>query len=206
VASVHPMPLVFCSRRGRDCGRARSCVQRGLIFECCFFFLFYSNILLYSIPPSLSLSLSFIERTEPVGGQVTEFLTQTRDLLPAGELTESKSFPFEFLDSERPHESYNGINISLNYYVRLTIQRKMNMSITRNLELWQRNYSTSPDAVSSIKMEVGIEDCLHIEFEYNKSKYGLDGAGLVLAVANLNLTSRISIVFVDLQISYVDTI
>ena len=25
----------------------------------------------------------------------------------------------------------------------------------------------------SIKMEVGIEDCLHIEFEYNKSKYGI---------------------------------
>ena len=24
---------------------------------------------------------------------------------------------------------------------------------------------------NSIKMEVGIEDCLHIEFEYNKSKY-----------------------------------
>ncbi|PFX17108.1 Vacuolar protein sorting-associated protein 26B-B [Stylophora pistillata] len=27
--------------------------------------------------------------------------------------------------------------------------------------------------ISSIKMEVGIEDCLHIEFEYNKSKYHL---------------------------------
>ena len=25
--------------------------------------------------------------------------------------------------------------------------------------------------ICSIKMEVGIEDCLHIEFEYNKSKY-----------------------------------
>ena len=25
----------------------------------------------------------------------------------------------------------------------------------------------------SIKMEVGIEDCLHIEFEYNKSKYAI---------------------------------
>ena len=24
--------------------------------------------------------------------------------------------------------------------------------------------------ICSIKMEVGIEDCLHIEFEYNKSK------------------------------------
>ena len=26
------------------------------------------------------------------------------------------------------------------------------------------------DVSNSIKMEVGIEDCLHIEFEYNKSK------------------------------------
>ena len=30
-----------------------------------------------------------------------------------------------------------------------------------------------PDINNSIKMEVGIEDCLHIEFEYNKSKYHL---------------------------------
>lgn len=29
---------------------------------------------------------------------------------------------------------------------------------------------TYPELNSSIKMEVGIEDCLHIEFEYNKSK------------------------------------
>ncbi|KTG04757.1 hypothetical protein cypCar_00002708 [Cyprinus carpio] len=32
---------------------------------------------------------------------------------------------------------------------------------------------TYPEMNSSIKMEVGIEDCLHIEFEYNKSKYHL---------------------------------
>ena len=30
--------------------------------------------------------------------------------------------------------------------------------------------SQYPDMNNSIKMEVGIEDCLHIEFEYNKSK------------------------------------
>jgi len=30
-----------------------------------------------------------------------------------------------------------------------------------------------PEAQSLIKMEVGIEDCLHIEFEYNKGKYHL---------------------------------
>ncbi|KAG5726767.1 hypothetical protein E4T56_gene1162 [Termitomyces sp. T112] len=31
----------------------------------------------------------------------------------------------------------------------------------------------SPDSNNAIKVEVGIEDCLHIEFEYNKSKYHL---------------------------------
>ena len=30
--------------------------------------------------------------------------------------------------------------------------------------------STYPDTNTSLKMEVGIEDCLHIEFEYNKQK------------------------------------
>lgn len=31
--------------------------------------------------------------------------------------------------------------------------------------------SSYPDMNNSIKMEVGIEDCLHIEFEYNKCKW-----------------------------------
>ena len=33
--------------------------------------------------------------------------------------------------------------------------------------------SSYPETEPNIKMEVGIEDCLHIEFEYNKSKYDL---------------------------------
>lgn len=36
--------------------------------------------------------------------------------------------------------------------------------------LWQ---CQDPNAVDSLKMEVGIEDCLHIEFEYDKSAYHL---------------------------------
>ena len=30
-----------------------------------------------------------------------------------------------------------------------------------------------PSINTGIKMEVGIEDCLHIEFEYAKAKYSL---------------------------------
>ena len=37
------------------------------------------------------------------------------------------------------------------------------------------SYNTAivPEMNNSIKMEVGIEDCLHIEFEYAKAKYHL---------------------------------
>ena len=30
------------------------------------------------------------------------------------------------------------------------------------------------EATTRLKMEVGIEECLHIEFEYNRSKYHLN--------------------------------
>jgi len=38
-------------------------------------------------------------------------------------------------------------------------------------DIWVHSFRMPPDSNNSIKMEVGIEDCLHIEFEYNKSKY-----------------------------------
>lgn len=42
--------------------------------------------------------------------------------------------------------------------------------VTKEKELWVHSYRMPPDSNNAIKMEVGIEDCLHIEFEYNKSK------------------------------------
>ena len=43
--------------------------------------------------------------------------------------------------------------------------------VVKEKDLWVHSYRMPPDSNNSIKMEVGIEDCLHIEFEYNKSKY-----------------------------------
>jgi len=40
-------------------------------------------------------------------------------------------------------------------------------------DIWVHSFRMPPDSNNSIKMEVGIEDCLHIEFEYNKSKYAI---------------------------------
>ncbi len=49
-------------------------------------------------------------------------------------------------------------------------------NIVKEEDIFVHSLSAYPETNSSIKMEVGIEDCLHIEFEYNKSKYHLKDA------------------------------
>ena len=51
--------------------------------------------------------------------------------------------------------------------------KKSLTNVVKELDFWVQNYQLLPETNSSIKMEVGIEDCLHIEFEYNRSKYHL---------------------------------
>jgi len=55
------------------------------------------------------------------------------------------------------------------YYLRVTLARRMG-EVVKEREIWVHSYRMPPDSNTSIKMEVGIEDCLHIEFEYNKAK------------------------------------
>ena len=42
--------------------------------------------------------------------------------------------------------------------------------LTKELDIAVHTLSSFPEMNNSLKMEVGIEDCLHIEFEYNKAK------------------------------------
>ena len=62
--------------------------------------------------------------------------------------------------------------IFLRYFLRVTIVRRIS-DIVREVDIAVHTLSSYPEMNSPIKMEVGIEDCLHIEFEYNKSKYHL---------------------------------
>ena len=82
----------------------------------------------------------------------------------------ANTFDFDFKAVEKQYESYHGINAKLRYIVRVTINRRL-ADIVAEKEIWVHSYKMPPEINDSIKMEVGIEDCLHIEFEYNKSKY-----------------------------------
>jgi len=54
----------------------------------------------------------------------------------------------------------------------VTIGRRLS-DITKEVDIAVHTLCSYPEMNNPIKMEVGIEDCLHIEFEYNKSKYHL---------------------------------
>lgn len=112
----------------------------------------------------------------------------SQELAAPGELRQNAAFEFEFKNVEKQYECYNGINVKLRYcihkvlivtvwlmylelryFVRVTVARRL-ADIIRERDIWVNSYRMPIEVNNSIKMEVGIEDCLHIEFEYNKSK------------------------------------
>ncbi|KAH3668617.1 hypothetical protein OGAPHI_002371 [Ogataea philodendri] len=107
------------------------------------------------------------------------FLSMAHELASPGELRHPETFAFEFRNVEKQYESYRGINIKLRYYLKVTVSRK-SADVIREKELWVYQYedpheqAEQPETpTSSVKMDVGIEDCLHIEFEYSKNRYSL---------------------------------
>ncbi|WAR03862.1 VP26B-like protein [Mya arenaria] len=105
-------------------------------------------------------------------GNHHEFTSLVKELARPGEMSQNTSFNFEFQQVEKPYESYTGANVRLRYFLRVTIVKRLS-DYVKEQDIIVHTLSQYPDMNSSIKMEVGIEDCLHIEFEYNKSKYHL---------------------------------
>lgn len=107
-----------------------------------------------------------------------DFLLLATELAAPAQLTHPETFPFEFRNVEKQYESYRGKNVVLRYYVRVVVARKNKSEAVREKELWvyQRSVPAAevvPAATSTVKMDVGIEHCLHIEFEYSKSRFSL---------------------------------
>ncbi|KAG5716184.1 Vacuolar protein sorting-associated protein 26B-like [Termitomyces sp. T112] len=99
-------------------------------------------------------------------GHHHEFLSPFQELAAPGEMRQAQTLDFLFKNVEKQFESYQGINVKLRYYICVSIASK-------EKDIWVHSFPMPPDSNNAIKMEVGIEDCLHIEFEYNKSKYHL---------------------------------
>ena len=86
-------------------------------------------------------------------------------------VSRSKQYKWKFGAVDKQNETYSGINVRLRYFVRLVVLRSYAVNITKEVDMIVQNVYPPPELNNNIKMEVGIEDCLHIEFEYDKSKY-----------------------------------
>lgn len=102
-----------------------------------------------------------------------DFYSQCKDLEPPGKMFESKKYKWKFPQVSKACETYSGINVRLRYFVRITVLRNFGGNISKEVDFIVQNLYNPPEITNTIKMEVGIEDCLHIEFEYDKSKYHL---------------------------------
>ncbi|CCJ28081.1 unnamed protein product [Pneumocystis jirovecii] len=122
-----------------------------------------------------------------------EFLSLVQELAAPGEMRHPQTFNFEFKNVEKQHESYHGINVKLRYFIRVIITRRM-PDIVGEKDIWVYSYKMPPENTSSIKMDVGIEDCLHIEFEYSKSRYHLKDV----------IVGKIHFLLVRLKIKYME--
>jgi len=125
------------------------------------------------------------------------FCTAEKELESAGTLSESKSYPFDFSTTTLSEETYRGNNVRLRYFLRVRIARQYSPNIHHVLDLAVQNIEKEPEVNNSIKMEVGIEDCLHIEFEYARGKYHMND---VVIGKIYFLLVRIKIKFMELII------
>uniref|UniRef100_A0A6T6CKI1 Vacuolar protein sorting-associated protein 26 n=1 Tax=Compsopogon caeruleus TaxID=31354 RepID=A0A6T6CKI1_9RHOD len=103
-----------------------------------------------------------------------EFTSLVRELEDPGALSGLRRFPFVFTDVEKSYESYSGINVRLRYFVRVTILRSQyTPNIMKEFDIVVLHAKKEPIENPPIRMEVGIEDSLHIEFEYVRSSFHL---------------------------------
>ncbi|KAJ9469400.1 Vacuolar protein sorting-associated protein 26 [Diplonema papillatum] len=102
---------------------------------------------------------------------------------------------YSFPDLSKPYESYNGLTTQLRYFLRVTMRRQNAFDIVEEQDIWVQNPQAAPTAVvPGIKMEVGLEKCLHIEFEYNKRSYHLQDV----------ILGKIFFLFVKIRVKYME--
>jgi vacuolar protein sorting-associated protein 26 len=107
---------------------------------------------------------------------VSRFIALTRDLEPPGLLSsELTTLSFNFTNVEKQYETFKGNNILVRYLLRVTITAKMR-TITQEQEFGVINpesITVMGDNNSPIRLEVGIEDWLHLIFDVERSHFHL---------------------------------
>jgi len=107
----------------------------------------------------------------------SQFITLSKEICTPGKLTQPlNKFDFIFKNVEKSYETYHGNECSVKYILRCTIKTSL-----RNLQ-WEREFGVSNPLKrenvflknnENIKMEVGIDEWLHLSVLLDQSKLGI---------------------------------
>ena len=104
----------------------------------------------------------------------SQFITLSKELSPPGTLSNQvNSFKYSFNNVELTYESYRGIEFNVRYILRVIIATTLR-SLT-----WEREFGVVKPMTKEvlknnnepIRMDVGIENWLHLSFELDRTKY-----------------------------------
>ena len=124
-----------------------------------------------SLPPSLSLSRSYYTHILVLLSHTLLFLFYDVENFndPGNKAINSPTEISRRLNLCTNTHTHTHTHMRVRYFVRVVITRRLS-DIVKELDVAVHTLSHFPEMNNSLKMEVGIEDCLHIEFEYNKAK------------------------------------
>jgi len=117
--------------------------------------------------------LGIIESTTE-SKNTSQFITLQKELSPPGRLSNQiNTFKYSFNNVELSYESYRGIEFNVRYILRVII------STTLRSLTWEREFGVVRPMTKEIlkennepiRMDVGIEDWLHLSFELDRTKY-----------------------------------
>src|ERR1700761_1473491 len=102
-------------------------------------------------------------------GNHYEFLSLGQELAAPGELQHPQNFDFNFKNVEKQYEAYNGINVKLRYFLRVTVSRRM-QDVVREKDIWVYSYKIPPEVNAAIKMDAATRNFLPFNLKTPKTK------------------------------------
>ncbi len=85
------------------------------------------------------------------------FLSNARELEPAGSLTQDKSYKFKFKDFDKQYETYEGKMVKLTYYLQVTIGKSYGFNTTAKKSFMVHEIDPPEGEKKIMNLEVGIE-------------------------------------------------
>lgn len=126
---------------------------------------------------------------------IITFLNNKKILLNAGYLTNSISLTSNFTNNNFLIESYNGNNFNINYYIEIKIIRKFLGTEKKYKKIFFiKNLNKAPIINGNIRLEIGVSNKLHMEYELFESKFHLNDV----------ITGKIFIVDINTLVNYIE--